>query len=305
MPPAQNTQSNLPTGPSGMLAPNQPATTPPISPSSPAPTNSNTQGAPAKKPVAQTPANSDPKKTNPKEASATQNSLQIAEIRDGLVIMRDGSLRAVVMCQSINFDLMSTQEREAVESSYQSFLNSLYFDVQIYIRSQRVDLNNYIENLEKIQRDQEKVMLGLLMEDYIDYIKYLIENSNIMSKQFYVVVPYHPNLSVKRGGVLSLNSILGKKHTTISINSEDYKRYIDELKERTFVVLNGLNDMSVNAVTLNTQELIELYYNVYNPITSAAEHLVDINELEAPIVSKGKGDSRDVLFARKENDGPF
>ncbi len=305
MPPDQNIQPTLPSNPNS-----QPTTapTPPPRPvlggaTTHAPANQASR--PAQKARTTTTAKPESKKPNKKAVTTTQNSLQIAEIRDGLVIMRDGSLRAVVMCQSINFDLMSSQEREAVESSYQSFLNSLFFEIQIYVRSQRVDLNNYIEKLEKIQRDQEKVMLGLLMEDYIDYIKYLIENSNIMSKQFYVVVPYHPNLSVKSGGILSLNALMGNKHKTININSVDYKRYIDELKERAFVVLNGLNDMSVNAVTLNTQELIELYYNVYNPITSAAEHLVDINELEAPIVTKGKGDSRDVLFAREEKNGPF
>lgn len=231
-------------------------------------------------------------KPTKKQLAATQNTLQISEIRDGLVIMRDGSVRAVIMCQSINFDLMSEQEKEAVESSYQSFLNSLYFDVQIFIRSERVDLGNYLEKLDKIQRDQEKVMLGLLMQDYIEYVRYLIENSNIMTKQFYVVVPYHPTLDVKSGGVLSLKALLNKKQETITINQVDYEKYKTELKERAFVVLNGLNDMNVNAVALNTQELIELYYSVYNPQTSDQEHLTNIADLESPIVTKGNSNER-------------
>lgn len=269
------------------LSANIPTTTSP----SPPPANPDTK---ASKPV-------DKVKPNKKQMQATQNSLQISEIRDGLVIMRDGSLRAVIMCQSINFDLMSEQEKEAVESSYQSFLNSLYFDIQISIRSERVDLGKYLEKLTKIQRDQEKVMLGLLMEDYIEYVKYLIKNSNIMTKQFYVVVPYHPTLGLNKGGVLGLKSLLNKKQDTITINQVDYEKYKTELKERAFVVLNGLNDMNVNAVSLNTQELIELYYSVYNPQTSDQEHLTNINDLEAPIVTKGEDSDR---LIEKDTSGP-
>src|ERR1700740_1509909 len=98
--------------------------------------------------------------------NSTQNALQISEIRDGIVIMNDGSFRAVIMCKSINFDLMSPQEREAVEFSYQGFLNSLYFPIQIFIRSQKVDLRPYLERMDKIRVGQDNMLLGLLMEDY-------------------------------------------------------------------------------------------------------------------------------------------
>src|SRR4030095_5414340 len=102
-------------------------------------------------------------KTNP---NSTQNTLQIAEIRDGIVIMNDGSFRSVIMVKSINFDLMSPEEREAVEFSYQGFLNSLYFPVQIFIHSRKVDLGPYIEKLDKIRTEHENMLLSLLMEDY-------------------------------------------------------------------------------------------------------------------------------------------
>ena len=105
--------------------------------------------------------------------NSTQNTLQIAEIRDGIVIMNDGSFRSVVMVKSINFDLMSPQEQEAVEYSYQGFLNSLYFPIQIFIRSQKVDLQPYIEKLDKIRTEHDNMLLALLMEDYIDYIDQL------------------------------------------------------------------------------------------------------------------------------------
>src|SRR5690242_13079078 len=121
-------------------------------------------------------------KTNP---NSTQNVLQIAEIRDGIVIMNDGSFRSVVMAKSINFDLMSPQEQEAVEYSYQGFLNSLYFPIQIFVRSQKVDLQPYIAKLDKIRSEHDNMLLAMLMEDYIQYIDQLSQQTNIMDKKFY------------------------------------------------------------------------------------------------------------------------
>ena len=136
-----------------------------------------------------------PKNANP---NSTQNTLQIAEIRDGIVIMSDGSYRSVVMAQSINFDLMSPQERESVEYAYQGFINSLYYPVQIFIRSQKIDMRPYLEKLAKMRSDQENMLLGLLMEDYITYIDALVQQTNIMDKQFYVVVPYFSTIDISK-----------------------------------------------------------------------------------------------------------
>src|SRR4029079_15069256 len=124
--------------------------------------------------------------------NSTQNTLQIAEIRDGIVIMNDGSYRSVIMVKSINFDLMSPGEREAVEYSYQGFLNSLYFPVQIFIRSQKVDLRPYIERLDKIRSEHDNMLLALLMEDYISFMANIALQTNIMDKKFYIVIPYFP-----------------------------------------------------------------------------------------------------------------
>src|SRR3954465_6316628 len=106
-------------------------------------------------------------KSNP---NSTQNTLQISEIRDGIVILNDGSFRAVVMCKSINFDLMSPQEREAVEFSYQGFLNSLYFPIQVFVRSQKVVLRPYLEKLDKIRSGQDNMLVGMLMQDYLVFL---------------------------------------------------------------------------------------------------------------------------------------
>lgn len=227
-----------------------------------------------------------------KQVATAQNSLLIAEIRDGLVIMRDGSLRAVVMCQSINFDLMSEQEKEAVEQSYQAFLNSLSFPIQIYIRSRRVDLNKYIDKLSNINKEQENILLSLLMEDYISYVQYLTQSSNIMNKQFYIVVPYYPTIQTKQGfatGLRKLTNVLKPAKQTLTIGETDFNQYKDELSQHVQVVLNGLQQLNVQSVPLNTEELIELYYTVYNPETAVNEKLADSEDLQSPVVSKGTG----------------
>lgn len=230
-----------------------------------------------------------------KQDNTAQKSLLISEIRDGIVIMKDGSMRAVVMCQSINFDLMNPQEREGVEFAYQGFLNSLYFPVQIIVRSQHINLDDYLKKLQKVRQDQDNILLGLLMEDYITYVKYLVEAANIMDKQFYVVVPYYPSLAAKEGissGAQKFSEIFkAKEEAVVTINEADFTRYKQELTQQVRVVTSGLNQMGVNSLPLNTQELIELYYNVYNPVTAKQQPLTDVNELESPIVAKGEGEN--------------
>src|SRR5438270_5969854 len=123
--------------------------------------------------------------------------------------MNDGSFRSVIMVKSINFDLMSPQEQEAVEYSYQGFLNSLYFPVQIFLRSQRIDLQPYIEKLDKIRTEHDNMLLALLMEDYINYIDQLSQQTNIMDKKFYVVVPYFPMVDMQKALAQSKNFFSG------------------------------------------------------------------------------------------------
>ena len=130
--------------------------------------------------------------------NSTQNTLEIAEIRDGIVILNDGSFRSVVMVKSINFDLMSTSEQESVEFVYQRFLNSLVFPIQIFIRSERIDLRPYIEKLDRIRVQHDNMMLAMLMDDYINFIDVLSQQANIMNKRFYVVVPYFPVINIEK-----------------------------------------------------------------------------------------------------------
>ena len=231
-------------------------------------------------------------KTNP---NSTQNTLQIAEIRDGIVIMNDGSFRSVVMVKSINFDLMSPQEQEAVEYSYQGFLNSLYFPVQIFIRSNRVDLQPYIEKLDKIRTEHDNMLLALLMEDYITYIDQLSQQTNIMDKRFYVVVPYFPTVDVQKALTQSKNffsglaAIFNSKEQHVTINEADLEKAKTELRNRVQAVLAGLMQSGIQGLPLDTQELIELYYDTYNTDTATRQQLKNFNTLTADVVTKGQG----------------
>lgn len=231
-------------------------------------------------------------KTNP---NSTQNALQIAEIRDGIVIMNDGSFRSVVMVKSINFDLMSNEEREAVEYSYQSFLNSLYFPIQIFIRSQKVDLRPYLDRLNKIRQEHDNMLLALLMDDYLMYIDNLAMQTNIMDKKFYVIIPYFPTLDVQKALTQSKNffsglkGLFGNQQQHVVINEQDLNAAKDELRNRVQAVLSGLQQSGVQGLPLDTQELIELYYDTYNPDTATRQELKNFNDINVPVVTKGQG----------------
>lgn len=289
MPPSQ--PANQPPVPQGMppvgsapVAPQQPPVNQggfPPAPQMPQPTGSGTSSAPVVKP--------------PVNQNTAQNTLQIAEVRENMVIMRDGSFRAVVACKSINFDLMSSREREGVEYSYQNFLNSLYFPAQIFIRSQRVDIGPYIDRLATIRRNQDNMLLGVLMDDYINFIDVLSQEANIMDKSFFIVVPYYPggDLGDLRDQAKGFFGKLFAKapNETIKIDEASYVKAKDEIKNRVDSVMSGLFQMGVKSVQLNTKELGELYYNIYNPDTAVREPLGDFDNVTSTYVKKGQGEA--------------
>lgn len=251
--------------------------------------------APAPAPDPQQPAAA-PQEPKAKKATQTtsQNSLLLSELRDGMVIMNDGSFRAVIACKSINFDLMSEREREGVEYSYQNFLNSLNYPVQILVRSQRVDIGPYIERLEGIRRTQENMLLNVLMDDYINFIDVLSQEANIMDKSFFIVVPYYPTgdiskiVDINKGGLFG--ALFGKKTTGVTrIDKATYDKAKDEIKNRVDSVMSGLFQMGIKCVQLNTKELGELYYNVYNPDTAVRQPLGNFELMTNMYVRKGEG----------------
>lgn len=250
---------------------------------------------PAPQPVQPQPTSE--KKKNPEQIS-TQNTLLFSEMRENTIIMNDGSFRAVVECQSINFDLMSSREREGIEFSYQNFINSLYFPVQILIRSRRVDIGPYLDRLSEIRRNQDNMLLNVLMDDYMDFIDILAQEANIMDKRFYVVVPYFPggdvNAMKQQAKGLFSSFFSGKKNATVTkIDQVTYIKAKDEIKNRVDLVMSGLFQMGVKSQQLNTRQLGELFYRSYNPDVSEREPIsnIDPHELTSTYIRKGQGEN--------------
>ncbi len=205
--------------------------------------------------------------------------------------MKDGSFRAVVAAKSINFDLMSETEREGVEYSYQNFLNSLGFTTQILVRSQRIDIGPYIERLQTIRRENDNMLLGVLMDDYINFIDILSQEANIMDKSFFIVVPYYSSPDAEK--IVNQVKTFGKglfksKEPQITrIDRPTYEKAVTEINNRIETVVSGLFQIGVQAIRLNTKQLGELYYSFYNPDTAVREPLVDFNRLASLYVKKG------------------
>ncbi|MFA6512252.1 MAG: hypothetical protein WCV86_03970 [Patescibacteria group bacterium] len=216
----------------------------------------------------------------PKQAS-TQEYLRIQEIKDDVVVMKDGSLRGVLLVASVNFALKSDDEQIAVIQSYTQFLNALTFPLQIVIQSRKLNVDEYLNRLREVEKAQTNDLLKMQTAEYVQYIKELVEIADIMSKRFYVVVPFYPGENERTPAkffgrffqALSPTSIIHLKQ----------KQFIDlrtELMKRIDYIIEGLSESGLKSVLLNTQSLIELYYNTYNPEVYSQEQLLDVSKIQ-------------------------
>lgn len=213
-----------------------------------------------------------------KVSASTQRFLDISEIKENTVVMRDGTLRSVILVSSINFALKSEDEQNAIISAYVGFLNNIDFPLQIVIQSRELNIDNYLESLKKKEKEQTNELLKMQTAEYIQYINELISMSKIMNKRFYVVIPYDP-LSDKQKNFFSRFLDVFKPTTLIKMKEKKFLRRRVELTRRVDNIMSGLNSIGLNCVELDTQSLIELYYNSYNPSTSANEKMVDVGKL--------------------------
>lgn len=210
---------------------------------------------------------------------STQSYMPLAEVRDDCVIMKDGTLRAVLLVSSVNFALKSEDEQNAIVSSYVSFLNSLESPLQIVIQSRQLDLDNYLETIKEAEQQQTNDLLRLQTAEYRRYISELVELGSIMTKRFYVVVPYDPKTNKRRGFWSRIKDVLSPTALLI-LNQKEFESRRRDLFIHVDNILSGLASMSLRATVLDTQSLIELYYTSYNPVTSRHQALVDINKLQ-------------------------
>lgn len=204
---------------------------------------------------------------NAAKARASQEFLPIKTIQDGIVILKDNGMRSILMTSSINFELKSSQEQDAVILQFQNFLNSLDFSVQFFMTSRRLNISSYLDTLRERQKIETGELLKIQTAEYIEFVKNFVETSNIVTKTFYVVVPYSPPIiELKIGTLEKLFSAFGQK-TGVETNNkqEEFEEQRTQLYQRVDVVTQGLIRTGVRVVPLNTEELIELFYGLYNP----------------------------------------
>ena len=209
---------------------------------------------------------------------STQRYLDIAEIREDTVVMRDSTMRAVILVSSINFALKSEDEQNAIISGYVSFLNNIDFPLQIVIQSRELNIENYLESLRQKEKEQTNELLKMQINEYVQYIQELISMSKVMNKRFFIVVSYNP-VSDKQKSFFSRVFDVFKPATLIKMKEEKFLERRVELTRRIDNITGGLGSIGLNAVTLDTQSLIELYYNSYNLDTASSQKLVDVNQL--------------------------
>jgi type IV secretory pathway VirB4 component len=196
-------------------------------------------------------------------SKTTQEFVPIQEIRDGVVILKDGSMRALVLASSLNFALKSADEQNAIISQFQNFLNSLDFSIQIFVQSKRLDIRPYIALLEERYKEQVTELMKIQTREYIEFIKTFVDNSEIMTKGFFIVVPYMPPLLTANNNPVS--NLLKKGNQSNVLPNEKFEEYRSQLEQRVGVVEQGLVRCGIRVAELGTEEVVELYYKIFNP----------------------------------------
>jgi hypothetical protein len=213
-----------------------------------------------------------------KPGPPSQRFLDIAEVKEDVVVMKDGTLRAVLGVSSINFALKSEDEQTALIQQYISFLNALEYPLQIVIQSRKLNVQAYLDRLRESERAQTNELLRIQIADYRTFVGELVDLGEIMQKSFFVVVPYNP-LSDKRKGFLSRLQEAFTPALSVRLADERFRKRKVALDQRVERMQGNLNSMGLRSVRLDTQQLIELYYRVYNPELLDTQQLADVEKL--------------------------
>ncbi len=211
--------------------------------------------------------------------SATQQFVDVAEIKEDAIVLKNGALRAVLAVSAVNYDLKSTEEQEAIIGQYQNFLNSLDFPVQILISSRKLDMGKYLNFLEEKEKIQDNELLRLQISEYKNFINQLVSVSNIMEKNFYIIVPFATIENTEKGFFANLMSMSNPQKNILE-KRENLETCRNQLFQRLDHITAGLSGIGLRLVPLKTQELIELVYNSYNPTVFNAEKIGEVGELD-------------------------
>jgi hypothetical protein len=210
---------------------------------------------------------------------STQNYLDIAEIKQDTLVMKDGSLRAVILVSSINFALKSEDEQKALISGYITMLNMLEYPLQILIQSRKMNIDDYLNDLEEAARVQTNELLKIQTQDYLSFVREIITLGNIMSKKFYIIVPYSFALQARAGFLKRLIDVFTPTKV-IKLQEKKFLKYKSNLEKRVDNVLAGLNNLNLGTARLDTESLIELFYSTYNPQVSQVQKLGKLEDLQ-------------------------
>jgi type IV secretory pathway VirB4 component len=214
-----------------------------------------------------------------KVEASSQAFLPFAEVKKGVVVMKDGSLRAVILVSSLNFALKSDDEKNAILMSYQSFLNSLDFPIQLIAYSRKIDLSAYLAQVQAAAGEQTNPLIKVQTEEYQKFITELLESSNIMEKRFYVVVPQYPY-------AVDINSVIPSPLKTKSKEPQvPFEENLNKLLGRVQEVIGGLTSVGLRCGMLSTEDLLELYYTTYNPDTAKSQKIKDFSNISVPLTT--------------------
>ena len=219
------------------------------------------------------------KLSNKKTTSPTQAFLDIAEIKEDVIVLKSGTLRAVLAVSAINFDLKSTDEQEAIISQYQNFLNSIDFPVQILVSSRKLNMKKYTDFLTDKEKNQPNELLRVQLSEYKSFMEQLVSVSNIMEKKFYIIIPFSPIENENKGFLSNITSMLNPKKNILE-KRENFETYKSQLYQRTDHVTAALSGIGLRIIPLKTEELIELMFDSYNPATFNATEMKNTEKLE-------------------------
>jgi len=205
-----------------------------------------------------------------RQAGASQQFVSVKEIRNGIIVLKDGGYRGILICSSINFGLKSADEQHAITLGFQNFLNTLDFSIQIVVNSRKMDLRPYLTLLGEKAPAQKTELMKIQLREYVEFVRSFAEQTNIMTKSFYIVVSYATHVSAaSAASFLHLGRSTTNKSAAAQASFEEDRA---QLEQRLTLVASGLAGTGVRAVPLGTEEVIELLYRSFNP-----------GELENPI----------------------
>ncbi len=195
-------------------------------------------------------------------AKSTQSFLDVAEVKDGVIIMKDGNLRGILAVSSVNFALKSEDEQKAIINAYQSFLNALEFGIEILMQSRRIDVAPYLELMKNRMASVTNQLLQMQIAEYVEFISRLTEEAHIMTRRFYVVVPYNV-VAIREGLLGRVGKIFNPAHSLV-LNAASFGEHKAKLQERLGNIQGGLSSLGLDSLPLETTEIIELLYTSYN-----------------------------------------